>query len=68
MANPPSLFHEYLLPPNVLNLALVIVGIIGIVITVRTVKTIGKQTDLMQAQFDQSVVHSNWRTWNQPQK
>jgi hypothetical protein len=65
-ANPPSLFHEYLLPPNVLNLALVIVGIIGIVIAICTVRTIGKQTNLMQSQFDQWVTLTNWRTWKQP--
>ena len=64
--NSLSLFHEYLQPPNVLNLALVIVGIIGIVIAICTVRTVRKQTNLMQAQFDQWVVLADWRTWNQP--
>jgi len=42
---PPSYLHELLLPANVPNLMLVVVGIAGIVAAVCTLKVIKRQTD-----------------------
>ncbi len=65
-SKPPSYLHELLVPANLPNLLLVGVGIYGIRIAIRTLRSIEKQANLMQAQFDQWVVLTKWRTWNQP--
>src|ERR1700693_5331427 len=49
-AKSPSYLHELLLPPNIPNLALVLVGIGGIVIAIRTLKAVGKQIAEMRRQ------------------
>jgi hypothetical protein len=49
-SKPPSYLHELLLPQNVPNLALVIVGIAGIVTAIYTLKRLGRQAVEMRLQ------------------
>jgi hypothetical protein len=49
-AKPPGYLHELLLPPNIPNLALVLVGIGGIVIAICTLKAVEKQIAEMRRQ------------------
>ena len=49
-SNPPGYLHELLLPQNVPNLALVVVGIAGIVTAVVTLRRIGRQAVEMRLQ------------------
>jgi hypothetical protein len=65
-AKSPGYFHELLLPQNVPNVALAIVGFIGILIAICTLRIISRQTNLMQSQFDQWVVLDNWSNSSHP--
>jgi len=51
-ANPPSYLHEYLLPANVLTLALVLVGVGGIIAAVVSLRKVDKQIGEMRRQVD----------------
>jgi len=54
----PSVIREYLLPPNVLNLALVMVGIAGIIAAFRTLKIIRRQTKAAEKAAETALVNT----------